>query len=279
MIKLIASDLDGTIISNNNTISTQNLQAIKDINNSSLNFAICTGKTYSLMKNTCQKLNASFGIFGNGMQIIDLKNNIEIYKRTLDLNIVSNCIKIAKSHNLHVHLYTENEIITEELMYMDLRNFIIKNSNFLSTSLEFKIVENVLDYINELHPQIFKLIISSDNNLDIIKSEILSKYNLNICTINKTAKYKDTIINKEYSYLDISPQNINKAEALHILEQYLNLDSSEVMAVGDNLNDLDMIKSSGIGVAVANAYDSVKNAAKYTTVNSVENRWFCRSSL
>lgn len=278
MIKLIASDLDGTIISNN-TISYENMQAIKDINNSSLNFAICTGKTYSLMKNACKKFNASYGIFGNGVQIIDLKNNIEIYKKTLDLDIVSECIKIGKYNNLHIHLYTETEVISEKLMYMDLRNFTIRNSGPLENSLEFKIVDNILSYVQESKPQILKLIISSDNNLDNIKSEILSKYDLDICTINKTDKYKDTIIDKEYSYLDISPKNINKAQALHILENYLNLDSSEVMAIGDNLNDLDMIKSSGIGVAVANAYDSVKNVAKYTTTNSVENRWFCRSRL
>ena len=279
MIKLIASDLDCTIINSDNTISPKNIQAVKDIKNSDLDFAICTGKTYSLMKDTCKTLNANYGIFGNGIQIIDLKNNKEIYKEVLDIDIVSNCIKLAKSYNLHVHIYTEDEIISEKFMYMDLRNFIIHKENKSSDSLKFKITEDLLDYVNIHNPKIFKLIISSENNIDFLKDSLLQKYDLSICSINKTANYKDTIINKEYYYLDISPRNINKLEALKILENYLNINSNEVMAVGDNLNDIEMIQFSGLGIAVANAYDSVKNVAKYITTNSVENRRICRSSL
>jgi hydroxymethylpyrimidine pyrophosphatase-like HAD family hydrolase len=49
------------------------------------------------------------------------------------------------------------------------------------------------------------------------------------------------------------------------------------MAIGDNLNDLDMIKNSGVGVAVANAYDELKNVAKYTTLNPVEKGGFAEA--
>ena len=49
------------------------------------------------------------------------------------------------------------------------------------------------------------------------------------------------------------------------------------MAIGDNLNDIDMIRNSGIGVAVANSYDAVKAVATYTTVNSVENSGFAEA--
>ena len=52
MIKLIASDLDGTMFEKGNTIPETNLKAMQDINNSNINFTICTGKTYSLFKNT-----------------------------------------------------------------------------------------------------------------------------------------------------------------------------------------------------------------------------------
>ena len=65
--------------------------------------------------------------------------------------------------------------------------------------------------------------------------------------------------------------------ALNILKNYLKIDNSEVLAIGDNLNDLDMVKNSGIGVAVANSYDELKNVAKYTTENPVEKGGFAEA--
>ena len=82
---------------------------------------------------------------------------------------------------------------------------------------------------------------------------------------------------KEYEYLDISPKKTNKNTALNILGNYLNINRSEMMSVGDNLNDYDMIKNSGIGVAVANSYDDLKSVAKYVTKNNVENAGFAEA--
>ena len=123
MIKLIASDLDGTMFEKGNVIPETNLKAINDINNSNINFTICTGKTYSLFKNICQDIGTGYGIFGNGNQIINLKTGEEIYRKLLKNEDVLFCINTAKKLNLHVHLYTNKEVITEKLLYMDLRNF------------------------------------------------------------------------------------------------------------------------------------------------------------
>ena len=72
MIKLIASDLDGTIIDSKHVIPEDNLKAIKNLKKANIPFVVCTGKTYSISKDICKSLNASFGIFGNGGQIINL---------------------------------------------------------------------------------------------------------------------------------------------------------------------------------------------------------------
>ncbi|MDO5555195.1 MAG: Cof-type HAD-IIB family hydrolase [Clostridia bacterium] len=277
MIRLVASDLDGTIIGSDNNIFENNLKAINDINNKNIDFVICTGKTYPMMKKICSQFNASYGIFGNGNQIINLKTGKEIYKKLLTTSEINTCIEVAKAHNLHLHLYTNNEIITEELKYMDLRNYKLQQNKYYDTSLQITIVDNLYQYLQFNNPEVSKLIISSDNNLSNIKNEILDKQNLSITTIKKRGEYKDKVINKEYEYLDITPKNINKSTALNILRNYLNVDNNEIMAVGDNLNDLDMVKNSGIGVAVANAYDELKQVAKYTTVNSVDNGGFAEA--
>ena len=67
-IKLVASDLDGTLVDHNNLIPANNLNAIHDMEKKNIDFAICTGKTYSITKDICDKCHASYGIFGNGTQ-------------------------------------------------------------------------------------------------------------------------------------------------------------------------------------------------------------------
>ena len=192
------------------------------------------------------------GIFGNGNQIIDLKTGKEIYNKLLTLEEINKCICIAKENNLHVHIYTDKEVITEKLEYMDLRNFKLKEQSLYDSSLDFIMVNNIAEYISNNDVEVCKLVISSSNSLSDIKNNIISKLDVSITTIKKYGEYKDNIINKEYEYLDITPKNINKDNALKILQKYLNIDTNEVMAIGDNLNDLDMVKNSGIGVSVAN---------------------------
>lgn len=277
MIKLVASDLDGTIIDKNNSIYENNFKAIEDINNKNINFVICTGKTYPIIKGMCSKFNASYGIFGNGNQIINLKTGEEIYRKLLNRKDVTLCVKLAKKNNLHVHLYTDDEIITEKLLYMDLRNYKLKENNYYNTNLEFKIVDDIVPYLENSDISVCKLVISSPVDLSEIKNTIESKMNVSVTKINKTGVYKDIVINKEYYYLDISPKDITKNAALDFLGSYLHINKDEIMAIGDNLNDLDMVKNSGIGVAVANAYDELKDVAKYTTINPVEKGGFAEA--
>lgn len=276
MIKLIASDLDGTMFEKGNVIPETNLKAINDINNSNINFTICTGKTYSLFKNICQDIGTGYGIFGNGNQIINLKTGEEIYRKLLKNEDVLFCINTAKKLNLHVHLYTNKEVITEKLLYMDLRNLEL-TKNDKNIDLEFKIVTDIQKYVKRENPEILKLVISAEKDLASLKKEFAKNKNLQVNLIRKVDKYRDEIIGKEYEYLDIMPAGINKEQALEVLENYLKIDKSEVLAIGDNLNDLEMIKDSGVGIAVANAYDEVKEVANYTTTTTAQNGGFAEA--
>ncbi len=225
----------------------------------------------------CDKFNASYGIFGNGNQIINLKTGEEIYKKLLNSSEITSCIDIAREHKLHVHLYTDNEIVTEELKYMDLRNYKLQQEKYYDTSLSITIVNDIKQYLSFNKVNVCKLIISSESDLSSIKNEILEKENVSVTSIKKYGEYKDKVIDKEYEYLDITPKNISKDAALKILGEYLHVNNDEIMAIGDNLNDLDMVKNSGVGVAVANAYDELKQVAKYTTTNPVESGGFAEA--
>ena len=277
MIKLVASDLDGTIIDKNNYIYENNFKAIEDLNNHNMNFVICTGKTYPITRRICSKISASYGIFGNGNHIIDLKTGKEIYKNLLPKSYILTCIDIAKKHKLHVHAYTDKEVISEELLYLDLRNYKLQTSVKSEVSMEFTIVDDIQKYISTHDVQVCKLVISSINSTKQVKDEILNTLDVDVTTIRKVGSYKDCIINKEYEYIDITPKNVNKNTALQILGNYLNIKPNEMLTVGDNLNDFDMVKNAGVGVAVANAYDELKKVANYTTANPVEKGGFAEA--
>lgn len=276
-IKLVASDLDGTIIDKNNNISQKNFEAIRAIHQKNIDFAICTGKAYSVSKKICEKFTASYGIFGNGTQIINLKNGQELLRRTLSKEDLLFIVTFAKRYNYHIHLYTDSDIISEKLEYMDLRNYKLKNENS-NDGLSFKIVPDILNYIEKNTVEAFSAIVSSSEaSLKEFKTILNVNPRIDATFINKRGKYKDKIINKDYEYLSIAPIHINKNEALNFLSEYLNIPKKNMLAIGDNINDLEMVKESGIGVAVNGAYDDLKNVAKYVTETSVSDGAFAEA--
>lgn len=276
-IKLVASDLDGTIIDRDNKIAHKNFEAISKIHNMNIPFAVCTGKSYSVSKKICEQFNATYGIFGNGTQIIDLRTGKELLRNILSQKDLLFVTTLAKRFHYHIHLYTDNEIITEELKYMDLRNFIIRNENS-SGEIKFKVVKDIINYIETNKPDVFSAVITTeDSSLESFQQLLTINNNIDNAYINKRGKYRDRIINKDYEYINVSPIHINKNEALNFLGEYLNIDKKDMMAIGDNVNDLEMVRDSGFGVAVSEAYDELKKVAKYVTKASVTDGAFAEA--
>lgn len=266
-IKLVASDLDGTIIDRNNFIAKENYEAIDMLHSRKLPFVVCTGKSYSVSKTICENFKASYGIFGNGAQIVDLRTGEELNRKVLKPKQISYCIKLARKYNLHIHFYTDTSIVTENLKYMDLRNYLLKDYN--ATELKFCIVPDIEEYIEEEQPDIFSLVLTTDGSLENLEEIINKHLTVSTSLINKKGVYKDNIINREYEYLNIAPNNINKNQALEFLSRYLMIPQSEMLAIGDNVNDLEMIKNCGIGIAVGEAYDELKEVSDYVTNKTV----------
>lgn len=143
--------------------------------------------------------------------------------------------------------------------------------------MEFEIVPDLLNYLTRKETPISKVVISSTKSLEKIQEEILSTLDVSVLNIKKYGQFKDKIIDKEYEYLDIIPKNVSKGNALEILGNYLKINKDEILAIGDNLNDLDMVEKAGIGIAVNNAYSELKQIANYTTEKNVEQGGFAEA--
>ena len=230
-IKLVASDLDGTIIDKNNEISPKNFNAIRKLHDKKIDFVICTGKSYSVSQKVCEKFEAQYGIFGNGNEIINLKTNEVIWKKTLPLEDLKFLITFAKRFGLHCHVYSNSEVITENLEYMDLRNYLLKDSNS-NTDVEYIVVPDLLKYIEDKNIEVFSIVISaSKSNIKDFENIIAINQNIDCTYISKRGKYKDKIVNKDYEYINVTTKDINKDTALKYLENILNVDKKNVLAV------------------------------------------------
>ena len=272
MIQLLASDLDGTIVYNNE-ITTKDLEAVRELKQMDVKFVICTGKTYAMTKDICHQLEPAYGIFGNGTQIINIQTGKEIIRNTITNTQVVDCLKIAEKYHLHIHIYTDDKIIAQEnLDYMAYRNYVLYKDQ-----VKFEIVDSVERYIKEHNPNILKLILSSEKDLLQVKKEIESKEKVTAIQIKKYGEYIDKIIGKEYEYLDIVPKHITKYQALLQLSVYLRIPMEQIMAIGDNINDIEMIKHAGIGVAIGESYKEVQKVASYVTKNTVKTGGFAEA--
>lgn len=277
MISLIASDLDDTIINRKNFICEENYKAFSLLENKNIPLAICTGKTYCLSKKICEETKASYGIFGNGTHIVNLKTKENIYSKLITKEQILSCIKIAQKYNLHIHAYSKDGIITEKLLYLDLRNYKMFESGVLDKNIEFKIVPNIAQFFETNDLDIYKFVISGTQYLTSVKEEILKENQLYINIINKTGQYMDSLISKEYSYLDIIPFGLNKGTSLAYLCEYLKIPLNNVIAIGDNLNDLEFLQIAGTGVALNNSYPDLKEVADYITVKNVTEGGFAEA--
>ncbi len=272
MIKLVSSDIDSTLIDNVHPICQKNVEAISYFKNNNVIFALCTGKSYAISKDFCKKVGADFGIFGNGSHCVDLSTNKDIFKSTLSVSALTKCLKLAKKYDMHIHANTDTGIITEKLEFLDLRNSLL-----FPGKIEINEVSDISNLLITGNVGILQLVVSSGDDLLELKAKLQQIKGISITHIRKKGKYRDTIIDKDYEYLDISASNVSKGNAVNALSNYLSIPKKHILAIGDNINDISMFNVANIGVAVSNAYDEVKEVADFVTQNSAENGGFAEA--
>ncbi len=272
MIKLVSSDIDSTLIDNVHPICERNVQAISYLKKKNVTFVLCTGKSYSISKDFCKKVGANLGIFGNGSHCVDLTTNKDIFKKSLSISNLTKCLELAKEYGIHVHANTDTGIISEKLEYLDLRNSLL-----FPGKIDIMEVSDIYNTLITGNTEILQLVLSSSSDLSEFKAKLQQVEGISITHIRKKGKYRDNVIDKDYEYLDISTSNVSKGNAINALSKYLNIPQSQILAIGDNINDISMFNVASIGVAVGNSYDEVKAVADFVTKNSAGNGGFAEA--
>ena len=200
--------------------------------------------------------------------LYDIEEEKPLWKGFLDREKVFEVINICEANSIYYNIYTENEILTEKLQYNLL--FYHKENTFKEKEkrTNINIVDNIKDFLKiticDKSEIVFNNILTQLKKLE--KIEVLDAGFMT----RKVIKNGTSNVERSYHYTEISAENINKWTAIENLRNILNIGIDEIMAIGDNVNDLKMIEEAGIGVVMDNAWDDIKEKADYITKSNEE---------
>ncbi len=278
MYKLVAIDLDGTMLNQYGIVTEETKKAIKKMQENGIEVMIASGRPTDSVKTIAKNIESKkYFIAGNGAIIYDITNNEIIYANTLKKQKVLDIIKICESNSIYYNIYTEKEIIAKNLQH----NVLYYHKENLNKEEEDKthinIVQNIYEYIENRDEKVIKITIC-DNNQAIFNSIMKKLKEIDEIEVLDVSHMSRKMIRQgteeipiEYFYTEISAKNVDKWNALEFLIQKTGLKQEEIVAIGDNLNDKKMIEMAGLGIAMAQSDPKVKEIADYITTSNNEN--------
>ena len=269
MYKLIAIDLDGTLLNSYGMVSEKNKQALIEANKKGAEIVIASGRSTNSVKNIANDLGiCNYIICGNGSLIYDLQHEEIIYDKFIDKKKALQIIEICEQNSIYYNIYTENMVIAKSL-----NNNVLfyhqENANKPdSKKTKINLVQNIYDYVDKLQNQnILKITISDNDNIifnGIIRKlrEIMDIDVLDVAHMSrKMIKSGTEEVSLEYYYTEITSKNVDKWYAIEYLIDKLNINKEDIMTIGDNVNDKLMIENAGCGVVMGNSAPYIKEIA------------------
>lgn len=268
MIKLIATDMDGTLLNAAHEISQENQEAIKFAQEHGITVVIATGRAFYEANTPVAETDLKVPyICLNGAEVRDETFNI-MSTSHLNHSLVSKITSTLKEKDIYYQVYTNRGIYTENPqrdleIYIDIaeragqKADVEKIENSIQKRIDngtLKIVDNY-DKIEDIPGELIMKILAFDSDLgkiDLVGQELAQSPNLAVSSSSR-------------GNLEITHSDAQKGIALSTIAKQLGIDLKDVMALGDNLNDVSMLERVGYSVAMDNAAPEVKTVAKYMT--------------
>jgi len=248
MIKLIAADLDGTLLNAKRDLSPETIRVIGKIREKGIRVVLATGRTYAAVRKIYSELNLDSPVItNNGGLIFDPPTDTVLDGSPIAPELMRRVLNWLDERNIYNQFYTKDTVYTRHLDFLS-REWAVKNAK-LPLEQQVRIIE-IKDgpLPKELdHEPFYKMLAMSRSK------DVLDELQVFINTIPEL----ETTISIENG-LDILGAGISKGYGLTHLAEFLKLDPSEIMAFGDQENDIEMLRYAGVGVAMENAPDHVK---------------------
>ncbi|MER2130921.1 MAG: Cof-type HAD-IIB family hydrolase [Carnobacterium inhibens] len=256
MIKLIAIDLDGTLLNGKHAISNENKEAIKAAKERGVKVVLCTGRPLLGMISFLEELNlresGDYGITYNGGLVQRTNTGEVLSKQTLTKTEIEEIFELSKLINVPCNFIDLEKIYEppypkgRESLYPTVMTAL----PYVPISME-EVPEDIA--INKA------VFCYTQTDLDEAIKNIPTYF-----------YEKFTIMKSRPILLELMPKSVDKGRGIAVLAHLLGFEASEVMALGDEANDTAMIEYAGIGVAMGNATVEIKSMAQYITKTNEE---------
>ncbi|MBM3263949.1 MAG: HAD family phosphatase [candidate division Zixibacteria bacterium] len=261
--RLLALDIDGTLITDDRRITPRTVSAIHAVMRQGVHVTLCTGRSISTSAPIVAHLPLNAPLVLNGGALIHQTHPPRaLYLRNLNKTMALKAVDRLRSLGCHPVVYSP--LPESRHFYYDhpnpenraFREYIARNpgrAQQVSDVAEAVYGDTALVAISDLAPRIRALAPVVQNLLP-----------------ETTVTLEISPIDRAYCHLTLTPTGVSKGGALRELALLLGVGLSDVVAIGDNLNDLDMLKVAGLGVAMGNATPETKAHAGYTTDSNNE---------
>lgn len=252
--KLIAVDLDGTLVRNDQSISQRTVDTLIRVQEMGVKVAVASGRPTFGTAHVAETLRLDeFGGYVmsyNGGEIYDWGTKSLLHAQTLDENVIPYLYMCAREHGMPIMTYIEKEVVSE-----------VDNNEYIQYSVmrNRMTLRKVDDFVKAVEGAgIVKcIIVGSPILLPALETKMQERL-----------KGKAGVFRSEPFFLEIVPMGIDKGKGLSILLDKIGMKKSEIIAFGDGYNDTSMLQFAGMGIAMGNAAEEIKKAADMVTLSN-----------
>lgn len=246
--KLIALDIDGTLTNSKKEITPRTRHTILDVQKRGKKIILASGRhpigCYPIARDLMLDRYGGYILAFNGGKIVDCATGETIVSKLFPQEYLADIVGVLKDSNITINTYDDKNIIADKKV----NDYTYVERDILKTDMI-----TVDDFVAEVKFDINKLLLAGEpDELDKYK-EILSKRYDGLLDVYKSAPY----------FLEIMPFGVTKGSMLPLLLQKLEINRDELIAFGDNYNDMTMIGYAGCGVAMENSESDLKKIADY----------------
>ncbi len=253
--KLIAIDMDGTLLNSNNEVSERNKDAIKTAIDNGINVVIATGRVFVSAKYYARLTGIKAPIIAcNGACIRDLCSDNILFEESIGYEDCRFLVKAAEDEKMYYHLYDDYNFYTKELKYSSLSYYKWNEKQAPEDRINIQILPNLLEIIENSKVNMYKMVVIDNDMVKLNKFREKISSNENI-----------EIVSSWRNNIEIMNKGVSKGSGLNHLCQIMNIKKEQVIAIGDNYNDASMFEFAGLSIAMKNGEDKVKEMADIVT--------------
>lgn len=249
MIKLIATDMDGTFLRSDHSMPSEFKEVLAQLNKNNIIFAVASGRPYLTLRQNFEDCHENMlFISDNGAHIV--YKGEELAKHVMDNKLVNSFIQKARTlPNTYSVLCTTNGAFVES-----------NHRPFLDELEKYFLKYTIVDDLTKINEQVIKYTLCDLNGAEENSFPIFESFveDVQICVAG-------------YVWLDIMSNNVNKGLAMKEIQDALNIDFKETMTFGDYLNDVELMRSAYYSYAMANAHDDLKQIARFQAKSNDQN--------